>query len=190
MKNIVIIKGSLRFNSYTAMAVKILIDEINRNHNVTYTLIDPKDYKLPFPGQNENSVDVVRLITHVKTATAVIIATPEYHGSFSSIIKLIIENLGFPSALAEKPIALLGVAAGDIGAVKSLESLRSVCSHVGGIVLPGPVSIARVRDVFDESGKCLNSKIEQRIRNLFLDMNDYIDKFIYPKINLEEMVRN
>jgi len=190
MKNIVIIKGSLRPHSYTSMAINILIDEINKNHNVSYQVIDPNDFNLPFPGQYEDSVDAVRLIAIVKTATGVIFATPEYHGTFSSIIKLIIENLGYPSALAEKPIALLGVASGDIGAIKSLESLRSVCSHVGGIVLPGPVSIPKVREVFDEKGNCLNPKMEQRIRNLFLTLIDYIDKFVYPKVNLEDLVRN
>lgn len=40
------------------------------------------------------------------------------------MIKLVIENLGFPSPLAAKPVALLGVAAGQIGAIKSLESLQ------------------------------------------------------------------
>ena len=36
-------------------------------------------------------------------------------------MKLVIENLGFPSVLAGKPVALLGMAAGAIGAIKSLE---------------------------------------------------------------------
>jgi NAD(P)H-dependent FMN reductase len=35
-----------------------------------------------------------------KVAAAIVLATPEYHGSFSSVLKLVIENLGFPSALA------------------------------------------------------------------------------------------
>ena len=59
--------------------------------------------------------------------------------------KLVIENLGFPSVLAGKPVALVGVAAGRIGAIKSLEQLRGVCSHVGALVLPGAVSVAGVR---------------------------------------------
>ena len=79
-----------------------------------------------------------------RSVCRVILATPEYHGSFAAMMKLVIENLGFPSTLAGKPVALLGVAAGRIGAIKSLEQLRSVCSHVGAIVLPGPVSVANV----------------------------------------------
>jgi len=88
-----------------------------------------------------------KLQQQVSDATGVIFATPEYHGSYSSVIKLVIEQLGFPSVLSGKPIALLGVAAGSIGAIKALEHLRSVCSHVGAIVLPGPVSVAAVHKV-------------------------------------------
>lgn len=190
MKNIVLIKGSVRANNYTSMAVNILIDEINKHHDVSYQLIDPKNYKLAFPGENDTSIDAVRMISIVKAATAVVIATPEYHGTFSSIIKLIIENLGFPSALAGKPISLLGVAAGEIGAVKSLESLRSVCSHIGGIVLPGPVSIANVQSVFDSSGFCLNPKIETRVRSLIQYQLNYIEQFVCPQVNLEDLVRS
>jgi len=40
------------------------------------------------------------------------LATPEYDGSLSSVMKLVIENLGFPSVLAGKPVALMGVGGG------------------------------------------------------------------------------
>jgi len=38
-----------------------------------------------------------KLQQQVSDATGVIFATPEYHGSYSSVIKLVIEQLGFPS---------------------------------------------------------------------------------------------
>ncbi|NIO07402.1 MAG: hypothetical protein GTO40_05145 [Deltaproteobacteria bacterium] len=119
-----------------------------------------------------------------------VLATPEYHGSFAAMMKLVIENLGFPSILAGKPVALLGVAAGHIGAIKSLEQLRSVCSHVGAIVLPGPVSVAEVQGVFDASGRCLEEKIEKRIRGLADNLLHYIHDNICPRVALEQMVRS
>jgi FMN reductase len=119
----------------------------------------------------------------------VVLATPQYHGSMSGIRKRVIENLGFPSALSGKPVALLGVAAGEIGAIKTLEQLRGVCSHVGAIVLPGPVSVARVQSVFDENGRCLDERVEKRIRSVATTLNDYIDQNICPAIALEAMVR-
>lgn len=117
------------------------------------------------------------------------LAPPEYHGSYSSVIKLVIENLGFPSGLAGKPVALLGIAAGQIGAIKALEHLRSVCSHIGSIVLPGPVSVAGVQDVFHENEKCLDASAEKRIRGLATHLIDYIEECVCPRFCLEQFVR-
>src|SRR5437764_4240327 len=96
----------------------------------------------------------------------VILATPEYHGSFCAMTKLIIENLGFPSVLAGKPVALVGVAAGRIGAIKALEHLKSVCAHIGAIVVPGAVSVAGVQQVFDAQGRCTNADVEAMLRGV------------------------
>ncbi len=125
----------------------------------------------------------------VSAATGIILAIPEYHGSYNSVIKLVIENLGFPSVLSGKPVAVLGVAAGQIGAIKGLEHLRSVCSHVGAIVLPGSVSVARVQDLFDEQGRCGDEATERRIRSVATTLLDYIRKNICPGVELEEMAR-
>ena len=138
---IVAIKGSVRPGNFTSRALNLVVDEIGSQQNFTVEVVDPGEMDLPFPGKDGNSQTIKRLQETVSAATGVILATPEYHGSFSSVMKVVIENLGFPSVLAGKPVALLRVAAGQIGAIKSLEQLRSVCSHIGAIVLPGPVSV-------------------------------------------------
>jgi chromate reductase len=120
------LQGTSRPGNYTRMALDIVVDELKKEAGVEVTVIDPTDVDLVFPGQPSND-SVARMIEAVENATGVIMATPEYHGTFSATMKLMIENLGFPSALASKPIALLGVAAGRIGAIKSLEQLRGVC---------------------------------------------------------------
>lgn len=125
----------------------------------------------------------------VKGASGLILATPEYHGSFSSMLKLMIENLGFPSAMAGKPVSLLGVASGRIGAIKSLEQLRGVCSHVGAIVLPGPVSVAGVNRVFDEEGNCLDESTEKKVRGVATGLMDFLRQNVCPRMALEAMVR-
>jgi FMN reductase len=104
-------------------------------------------------------------------------------------MKLVIENLGYPSALAGKPVALLGVAAGAIGAIKSLEHLRGVVSHVGAIALPLPVSVPYVRGVFDSSGRCLEPAVERLIRGVGVNLLKYIEEHLCPKITLERILR-
>ena len=138
---IVAAAGSVRPGNFTGKALALVADEIARSDDATVDVVDLDSVQLALPGQ-ATSDDSKAVQERFATATGIILATPEYHGSYSSVIKLLIDNLGFPSVLSGKPIALLGVAAGQIGAIKALEHLRSVCSHVGAIVLPGPVSVA------------------------------------------------
>ncbi len=187
---IVAVIGTVRPGNYTSMALHLVADEIRQHDDATVEVIDPATMALPFPGEEDGGGDGQRLREAVARATGVVFSTPEYHGGYSSVIKLVIENLGFPSVLAGKPVALLGVAAGQIGAIKSLEALRGICSHVGAIVLPGPVSVAGVQKAFDEGGNCLDEAVERRIRGVATNLLDYIHDSICPRIALEAMVRS
>ncbi len=186
---IVAVLGTARPGNYTSKALALVIDEIRKHGNIALDLIDPAAQDMPFPGADPDSAETKALQDMVSGATGVIFSTPEYHGSFSSMAKLIIENLGFPSVLAGKPVALLGVAAGRIGAIKALEHLRSVLSHIGAVVLPGPVSVAGVQQVFDDKGRCLDEKIETLVRGVATNLIDYINSNICPRMALERMVR-
>ena len=187
---ILVIPGSVRPNNYTAMAVRLVADELASHQDVEFEVIDPLMLQMQLPGVGSDSSELIRFREKVQQSTGVIMATPEYHGSFSSVIKLVIENLGFPSVLSGKPIALMGVAAGAIGAIKSLEQLRGVCSHVGALVLPGPVSVPYVQQVFDQQGQCQDPAMEKRIRGVASHMLEHIRGHICPKVALEAMVRD
>ena len=185
---IALIQGSVRPDNYTSKALALVADEI-ATLGLTPDLIDPTGMDLPLPGTGADSPEAEKIQQTIGDAVGVVLATPEYHGSFSSVMKLVIENLGFPSELSGKPVALLGVAAGRIGAIKALEHLRSVCSHVGAIVLPGPVSVAGVQDVFDVDGTCNDAAVEEAVRGIATHLNDYIHQNICPPVALEASVR-
>lgn len=187
--SIVAINGSVRPNNYTGKALALVANEFENHPEIQFERIDPATLTLHLPGQGTNHTDAEHIQDLIKNATGVILATPEYHGSYSSAIKLVIENLGFPSALAGKPIALLGVAAGRIGAIKALEHLRSICSHVGAHPLPLPISIAGVQSVFNEDGTCTDPGSEKAIRSVATNLLDYIHSNICPRITLESILR-
>ena len=158
---IVVVAGSVRPDNFTAKALPIVADGIVGSDDATVDVVDLNEVQLPLSGQAASS-DVKALWEQFAAATEIVLATPEYHGSFRSVIKLLIDNLGFPSVLSGKPIALLGVAAGQIGAIKTLEHLRCVYSHVGAVVLPGHVSVVSVQRLFDDDGKCLDEFVVWR----------------------------
>src|SRR5262245_60769896 len=90
--HIAVITGSVRAGNYTNMAAAIVADELRKHPRVTVDLVDPAELHLPFPGQDPNSSDAQHLQKIVTNATGIILVTPEYHGSFSSVMKLVIEN--------------------------------------------------------------------------------------------------
>ncbi len=186
---IVVIIGSVRPGNYTSMASAFVVDELRKHPKVSVEVVDPGVLRLPFPGTDPHSPATKQLQETVGAATGVVLVTPEYHGSFSSVMKLVIENLGFPSVLAGKPVALLGVAAGSIGATKSLEHLRGVVSHVGAIVLPLPISIANVQKVFDREGHILEPGVEKMVRQVATNLIGYIEKSVCPAVTLERLLR-
>ena len=186
---IAVVCGSVRPGNYTLMAVNVVAVSLSAHPDVSVDIVDPSALDLPPPGVDATSSSASELQEVIRGATAVILATPEYHGSFSSVMKLIIENLGFPSVLGGKPVALLGVAGGSIGAIKSLEQLRGVCSHVGAIVLPCPVSVAHVRSAFNEEGECVDANVEASLQGLGENLLSYIQTNLCPQMTLEAMVR-
>jgi chromate reductase, NAD(P)H dehydrogenase (quinone) len=186
---VLIINGSGRPGNYTGKATALVLDEFKKHPAFIVEEVHPAGMHLPFPGEDPASPATQALQEEVKTSTAVILATPEYHGSFSSLIKLVIENLGFPSVLASKPVALLGVAAGSIGAIKSLEHLRGVCSHIGAVVLPLATSVANVQNVFAADGRVLDPAAEKQIRNVAANVVNYVEHHVCPAITLERILR-
>ena len=187
--NIVAIFGTARPGNYTSMALTLVTDEVQRDGRFSVQVIDPSGVDLPLPGSAPDSEEMRSLRKTVAGATGLIFATPEYHGTYSSVTKLIIENLGFPSVLASKPVALLGVAAGQIGAIKALEHLRGVLSHVGAIVLPGGVSVPGIQSAFDEDGRCTKPEVEELVQTVATSLIGYIERHVCPAVTLEEMMR-
>jgi NAD(P)H-dependent FMN reductase len=186
-RNVVCISGTSRPGNYTSHALAVVVDELQALGETTFTF-DARELDIAFPGVVQTA-DAKRLEDAVEKASGVVIASPEYHGGICAMTKLIIENLGFPSRLKGKPVAALGVAAGRIGAIKSLEQLKGICSHVGAIVVPGAVSVAGVRQAFNERGDCLDESSEKALRSLAQSMHHFLDEFVCPRHVLEALVR-
>ena len=187
-RNVVAISGTSRPGNYTRHALAVVVDELRRRGE-TVTVFDARELELRFPDLGETA-DATRLREAVAGASGVVIASPEYHGGIAAMTKLVVENLGFPSVLAGKPVALAGVAAGRIGAIKSLEQLRAICAHVGAYALPRSVSVAGVRSVFDDAGRCTDAATEKALRGLAASLRGFLEDFVCPRFALEEAVRD
>jgi NAD(P)H-dependent FMN reductase len=90
------------------------------------------------------------------------LGSPEYHNSYSGVLKNALDLLG-ADELRGKLFGLMGVGAGDMGAINTLGHLRYVVRGVGGWSLPIQVSIAHAHEAFD-GPRLKDAKLEDRIK--------------------------
>jgi FMN reductase len=157
--------GSLRDGSFTRMAVETALRGAAEKGAQTH-LIDLRDYSLVFcdGGKDESAypADVFRLRKQVQEADGIILGTPEYHGSFSGVLKNALDLMGFDE-FEGKMIGLVGVSGGQMGAFDALNSLRNIGRVLHAWVIPQQASIPEAWKVFDASGRPKNSGLENRL---------------------------
>jgi len=181
MSTIALINSSVQKRNYTGFVLNIVKKEL-LEQKFEIIEINLKDFTLPFPGEEIGNDNANKLRDLLKSADAYIVGCPEYNGSFTSKLKLMIENSGFPSMMKGKPIGLVGLASGILGATKSLEQMRTVFSHIGGFVLPRVVSIAEVEKKFDDAGNCISAKMEKDIKLASINLINFLKSYKYQVV--------
>ena len=170
---ILVFGGSRRPQNNTDKALALALDELGKG-DFEINRVHLGELDLPLPGQPSDSKDPDMLKQLVTEAAGILIATPEYHGSISSTLKLAIDNLGYPSTFEGKTIAIFGVAMGP-SADNALAHLRQILTHIGGEVLPGQASVGSVHNVFDEDGRCVDEAAEAEVRGVAAQLIEHLN---------------
>ena len=132
--HIVAICGSLREDSRTRIALTHTLDGAKRRGAST-ELLDLREFELPiFDADHDMAGDARELTERVGAADAIILGTPMYHGSYSSVLKTAIDYCGFDEFDATT-VGLLGVSGGSFP-ITALDHLRSVCRSLNAWVIP------------------------------------------------------
>jgi NAD(P)H-dependent FMN reductase len=156
------ISGSRRPGSYTRMAVETALRGA-AGVGAGTRLIDLHEYNLGFAGGPDSATpDLDRLRAAVKEAHGIVLGTPEYHGSFSGVLKNALDLMGFEE-FEGKMIGLVGVSGGAMGAFNALNGLRDIGRALHAWVVPEQTSVPEAWKVFDETGRVADKRIEDRL---------------------------
>jgi FMN reductase len=160
---VVALSGSLRAGSYTTMALRTALEGA-ASVSAKTQLLDLREFQLEFAGTSSalTSAGVADLKAEVKRAHGIVLGTPEYHGSFSGILKNALDLMGFEE-FEGKMIGLVGVSEGRMGAFDALNSLRNVGRALHAWVVPEQVSIPEASTVFDLKGRVRDSDVRERL---------------------------
>jgi NAD(P)H-dependent FMN reductase len=157
----------MRANSYTKMALEIALEGAAETGAET-SLLNLRDFDLGFAGLDNTTATesgLERLSSEVRSAHGILLGTPEYHGSFSGVLKNALDLMGFEE-FEGKMIGLVGVSAGRMGAFDALNTLRNVGRALHAWVVPEQVSIPEASKVFASSGELKDPDIALRLRHL------------------------
>lgn len=113
----------------------------------------------------EPALKVERLRQEIRHADGIVLGTPEYHGSFSGVLKNALD-LTDPEDWRGRMIAHAGISGGSAGPGSALVGLRSVGRGLYAWVLPGQVAIASAHKAFDEQGQPHSPDIAERLMQL------------------------
>ncbi|MHB2000073.1 MAG: NADPH-dependent FMN reductase [Solirubrobacteraceae bacterium] len=95
-------------------------------------------------------------IAAVRDADAILFVTPEYNGSIPGVLKNAIDWASRPtpasSALAGKPVAVVGASTGMFGAVWAQAELRKALGLAGARVLGEELAVPTADEAFKEDG--------------------------------------
>ena len=162
MVKVVAIGGSLRSGSSTYLALQQAVDRLTAL-GAEVTLLDLRTLNLPFcDGGDDYSdyPDVKRLQDAVKEADAIVLASPEYHGSVSGVLKNALDLMSFEE-MAGKVTGLISVLGGQANS-NALNDLRLIMRWVNAWVIPEQIGVAQAWQAFGEDGKLLNDKLAER----------------------------
>ncbi len=162
MVKIIGIGGSLRSNSYTQLALQAAVQRIEAL-GAEVEILDLRELQLPFcTGAKEypEYPDVKRLQDTVSQSDGLILATPEYHGGVSGVLKNALDLMSFEQ-LSDKVTGLISVLGGQPNS-NALNDLRLIVRWVHGWVIPEQIAIGQAWGAFSPEGKLIDDKLSQR----------------------------
>ncbi|NJL00297.1 MAG: NAD(P)H-dependent oxidoreductase [Spirulinaceae cyanobacterium SM2_1_0] len=163
MVKIIGLNGSLRANSYSAVALQHAAQRVTAL-GAEFELLDIRELNLPFCNGDRQDYpdypDVARLRNAFKQADGCILATPEYHGGVSGLLKNALDLMSFEH-LEGKVAGLISVLGGRDNS-NALNDLRLIMRWVHAWVIPEQIAIGQVWQAFTDDGKIGDAKLAQR----------------------------
>jgi NAD(P)H-dependent FMN reductase len=163
------VNGSLREKSRSALALRMLL-EFATEHGAETRILDLRTLELPLyrPDRDDDPETVVRMAADMSWTSAVVLASPDYHGSMSGTMKNFLDYnweecagkvFGYVCSSHEKGLTVM-------------DQMRTVVRQCYGWSMPYGVSF-NGREDFNSDGALTNAKVEARLRMMARDLVVY-----------------
>ena len=165
--------GSLRKDSYNKQLVKLAAEKA-KEQGAEVTFIDLKEYSLPIFDEDLEKETTPENLPALRAlfveADGLLIASPEYNGSFSSVLKNTIDWLSRPAqddsytpVYGQLTVGLMAASPGGLGGIRGLNHIRELMSNLGSLVVPNQIAVGAAYEAFDEQGNLKNAAMSDRL---------------------------
>jgi NAD(P)H-dependent FMN reductase len=174
-----IVYGSVRRDRQGIKAARFILQRcLDRGHRAT--LVDPAEEKLPLldrmykeypPDGRPEGLE--RLAARIREADAYIIVSGEYNHSIPPALSNLLDH--FLEEYYWRPSGIVCYSAGAFGGVRAAMQLRAMLCELGTPSIPSLLPIPNVQEAFDDEGRPLDQKHNQRASR-FLDELEWYAK--------------
>ncbi len=165
--------GALRAGSVSKQLVQEAARFLDVQHDITADHADLRDFPFPvYDSDIEQTIgipdSILQLAIRVREADALVIASPEYNGGISSVLKTLVDWLSRvkPDVLTGKFLLLLSTSPSGTGGVAGLWHTRVPFEALGVHVFPHMVAIPRSQNAFDADGNLVDAKSRQKLEDV------------------------
>ena len=105
----------------------------------------------------------------IRSADAVLIASAEYNGSITGVLKNLIDWASRPygrSAFEGKPVSVVGASPSRFGALRSQETAIAVLGSAGARIVGGPHPVSKVFSLVDPDGSLSDAATLQMLQDV------------------------
>lgn len=176
--NILVIYGSLRKDSSN----KYLAREIAALAPKTMKVVVMGIETLPFYNQDMEAdfpEAVKDFKSKIRSATGIIIATPEYNRSIPGVLKNMFDWTSRPygdNAWDNKPVGVLGASVGALGAALAQYHLKQVLNYLNTRVMGQPEFYLNATGKFDAGGKLINEPTREHLKKYIAAFEAHVTK--------------
>jgi len=162
-----IISGSPRPNSLTRRVAYHIKSQLEKYADHEVGIIDIRDWALPpvqavFSSVENTPAPFRPLAERMFQADAFILVTPEYNGSYSPVLKNLLDH--FPKQ-HHKPFGIVTASPGAMGGMRASQQLLLLVPALFGIASPYMLVVPFVDKKFSPDGDLLDESFQHNVHN-------------------------
>jgi len=159
--NILILLGSVREGRQSHKIAEHLLHRLEAEGGIVPELVDLKAHPLPIfesRWQQDETPHpaLVSLGKRLQQADAMIFVSPEYHGSYTGVLKNAVDH--YWKEFARKPIGVVATGAGQFGGLNASTEMQQLILSIGAFPMPLKLLVPQIKYAFDEDDKLVKEK--------------------------------